>query len=203
MIANNRIKVQLKSELQMAIIDLKETTDVDRLTDILKDLDAYDFEEFKIQLTTEIKNNLKSVWTNKVNGINKSQKLDAFLFEHFTPHSQNTEALAYGIINWEEKDIDGVEVDLGFDYGFAEDLEQEKGLTLNYFDPYVNNKEALELDEYHLLECFKIKGLIAMHEVLAELDDKEELKAIHKNKEFCFLVSEHDTSCHLVYSMVD
>ncbi|MGJ8684629.1 MAG: hypothetical protein ACSHWW_08395 [Nonlabens sp.] len=201
MISNLRIKVQLKSELQMAILELKDHFHADQLVPILDLMNNYDFDQYKEQLTKEILHNLKTVWTNPKSGVNTNQKLDAILFEHFIPQTKDTEALAYGIINWDIKDIDGVEVDLGFEYGFADGLEQAAGITLSYLNPYVENATAMDLDEYHLADCFKMKGLIAVHEVLAELEDKGHLKALYRNKEFCFLVGEHSAACHLVYSL--
>jgi len=164
MLSNDNIKVQLISELEKAISEFHLSSNTEKLMPGLNELMDYDFKTYKSNLKEEIEENLKSIWTNPENGINKEQKLDAILFEHYIPDTKDLEAFSYGIIDWEEKEINGVSVDMGWDFDFTDGLEQDKGVTLLYFNPYVANTDAQALDDYELAECYKLKGLISIHE---------------------------------------
>ena len=199
MLSNKDIKQQLNNEFNKAISVFKESNVNPTLNIGLEKLLDFNFDSFKENLKEEIKTNLKSYWTNPENGINSEQKLDALLFEHYTPDSINLEAIGYGIINWEEKDDENIDIDMGWDFDFAEGLEQVKGLTLNFFNPYI---ESWELDENCVLaHCYRLKGIISIHEAFYELYQKNEFDCINKNEEFYFLVGEHDSFCFPVLSI--
>lgn len=199
MLTNEEIKEQLNIELDRAILEFKELNKTGNLTSGFESFLNFNFDSYKENLKSEIKTNLKSYWTNVDNGINPDEKLDAILFEHYIPDSIDLEANAYGIIDWEEKNIEYVEVDMGFGYDFAEEFEQIEGITLSFFDPYVASCEIDETEE--LSNCYRLKGMITIHEVFYELHQENTFDCLNKKEEFYILVGEHDSYCYAVLAI--
>ncbi|WP_298903460.1 hypothetical protein [uncultured Psychroserpens sp.] len=203
MLKNSDIKTQLKIELENAISEFK-SSDIDVKLQIGYDkLMSFDFESYKVKLKEEIHRKLSSVWTNVENGINPEQKLDAILLEHYIPNQLNLEAYAYGIIEWEERDVNDVDVDMGCSYDFADGLEQDEGITLDFFNPYVEIINDESIDDYKLAHCYRLKGFIAIHEVFYELYKQNTFNKINMNDEFYILVGEHDSYCYAVLSNLE
>ncbi|WP_298758301.1 hypothetical protein [uncultured Psychroserpens sp.] len=200
MLSNSDIKTQLRIELDKAILEFKSSPLHESLQSGYDNLMSYDFDSYKANLEKEIKTNLTSVWTNVENGINPEQKLDAILFEYYIPNELNLEAISYGIIDWEERDVNHVDVDMGFSYDFADGLEQEEGIALDFFNPYVEIINNESIDDYKLAHCYRLKGLIAIHEVFFNLYKQNTFEKINTNNEFYFLVGEHDSYCYAVLS---
>ncbi|RXK58967.1 hypothetical protein ESA94_16415 [Lacibacter luteus] len=199
MLTNQDIKQQLLSELNKTITEFKEADPSQNHLLQLEKLLEYDFESYKEIVKNEIRGNLKSYWTNHENGINPEQKLDAILFEHYVPDSVNLKAVAYGIIDWSKEAVDNIEIDMGHGYDFAEGFEQVEGLTLDFFNPYVNFYESDE--NLQLAHCYRLKGTIAIHEAFYELNQTNEFDCINKNDDFYFLLGEHDSFCYAVLSI--
>ena len=199
MVSNNNIKIQLNIELEKAISEFKSSPNNEKLQIGFDKLFSIDFESYKVQLKEEIKRKLSSVWINIENGINPEQKLDAILFEHFTPDQFNLEALSYGIIDWQKKDLNHIDVDMGCDFDFADGLEQGDGITLDFFNSYLDYYETDE--KCDLAHCYRLKGLIAIHESFSELHKEGIFDCLNKNEEFYFLVGEHDSFCYAVFSI--
>lgn len=199
MLTNKEIKEQLNIELDRAISEFKKLDKNENLTLGFENLLNFNFDSYKESLKKEIKTKIKSYWTNIENGINPEEKLDAILFEHYVPDSINLEANAYGIIDWEDKKVENIDVDMGFGYDFAEEFEQIEGITLNFFNPYVDSYEIDETCE--LAHCYRLKGIIAIHETFYELHQEKEFDCINKNDDFYFLVGEHDSFCYPVLSI--
>jgi hypothetical protein len=199
MLTNENIKRQLLTELDKAITDFKESEPSQNLLLGLEKFLDYDFGSYKERAKNEIRANLKFYWTNQGNGINPEQKLDAILLEYYAPDSLNLKAVAYGIIDWSKKDVDNIDIDMGYGYDFAEEFEQVEGLTLDFFNPYVNFNEYDE--NFQLAHCYRLKGTIAIHEAFNELNQTKELDCINKNDEFYFLLGEHDSFCYAVLSI--
>ena len=199
MLTNEEIKEQLNIELDRAILEFKELNKTGNLTSGFESFLNFNFDSYKENLKSEIKTNLKSYWTNVDNGINPDEKLDAILFEHYIPDSIDLEENAYGIIDWEEKNVEYVEVDMGFGYDFAEEFEQIEGITLSFFDPYVDSCEIDETEE--LSNCYRLKGMITIHEVFYELHQENTFDCLNKKEEFYILVGEHDSYCYAVLAI--
>ena len=199
MLSNNEIKQQLNLELEKAISQLKASDLNDSLRAGLKALLNFNFNKYKENLKSEIKRNLRTIWTNHENGINRDQKLDAILFEYQVADSINLKAIGYGIIDWNEKEVDNVDVDMGYDYDFADGFEQVEGITLNFFDSYLDSLESDQ--DFRLADCYRLKGTIAVHEIFWELHQENEFEKINKNDEFYFLLGEHDSICYAVLSI--
>ncbi|UGS22586.1 hypothetical protein [Flavobacterium channae] len=199
MLTNKEIKEQLNIELDRAISEFKELNKTGNLISGFENFLNFNFDSYKENLKKEIKTNLKSYWTNVDNGINQDEKLDAILFEHYIPDTIDLEANAYGIIDWEEKNVEYVEVDMGFGYDFAEEFEQIEGITLSFFDPYVASFEIDETGE--LSNCYRLKGMIAIHEVFYELHKENAFDCLNKKEDFYILVGEHDSYCYAVLAI--
>lgn len=199
MLTNNEIKEQLNIELERVISEFKKINRNENLALSFDNLLNFNFDSYKESLKKEIKTNLKSYWTNIENGINSEEKLDAILLEHYVPDSINLEAYAYGIIDWEEKNVENIDINMGFEYDFAENFEQIDGITLNFFNSYVGNCEIDLTCE--LADCYRVKGIIAIHETFYELHQENEFDCINKKDEFYFMVGEHDSFCFPVLSI--
>lgn len=193
MLTNKEIKQQLNTELDRAISNFKKLDENQNSTLGFENLLNFNFYSYEESLKKEIKTNLKVYWINTDNGINSEEKLDAILFEHYVPDTINLKAIAYGIIDWEEKKVDNININMGYGYDFAEEFEQVEGLTLTFFNSYVDSSEIEETSE--LKHCYRLKGIIAIHETFYELHQEKELDCLNKNDAFYFLVGEHDSFC--------
>lgn len=199
MLSNTVIKEQLNTELDKAISDFEVGATNQNLVSGFKKLLDFKFEAYKENLKSEVKTNLRLYWTNPENGLNPTQQLDAILFEHYIPDTINLKAVAYGIIDWKDKEVDHVDVDMGYEIDFATNFEQIEGITLDFFNPYLDSFDHDENSD--LAHCYRLKGLIAIHEVFYELYQENEFDGINKNDEFYLLVGEHDSFCYAVLSI--
>jgi hypothetical protein len=195
---NLEITSNLENLLKNAFETFKNSTPSSEEITAFKELTEFDFDTYKKGLKEQIKNRFNEVWTNTEKGIDPNQKLDGFLLEYFAPSQPFTEAIGYGIINWKEKDIDTAAVDMGWDYDFAEGLEQTDGITLSYFNPFTNIQVIDPENDSRIKECFKFKGLAIINHVFNELNEEGLFDKMSINKEFYFLVGEHDEGCHAV-----
>lgn len=67
----------------------------------------------------------------------------------------------------------------------------------------LQNREYIELDEFNdieliegyneLIQLHKYEGMIAVHDVLLQLNEKKELECINYRNDFMFLIDEHDS----------
>ncbi|MEK6153941.1 hypothetical protein WIW50_11800 [Flavobacteriaceae bacterium 3-367] len=209
MIENKDIENLIKIELDGAISEYKSSDKYTETESVFNELMNYNFDRYKRKLKTEIQKKLKRIWTSPKKGINPEQKLDAFLFEHYFPEVKDHKADIYGIIDWEEKKLDGLIIDMGFSYDFADGLEQDSGITMQFYNPFVKNdlgksfyKDGILITEdTELAKCFQLKGMISIHQVFNELNDENAFDRINKNDEFYVLFGEHDEDCHLLLTI--
>ncbi|WP_179374912.1 hypothetical protein [Winogradskyella wichelsiae] len=209
MLSNEEIGNQLKSELEIAISEYKSSNKFKKTEKVFNKLMSYDFDEYKSDLKKKVVKKIKKRWTNPKEGINPEQKLDAILFEHEFPQEKDQKTKLYGIINWKKETIKHVKVKMGFSYDFADGLEQIKGLKTQFFNPFVKKKlgksyyenGVLITEDRELAKCFQLKGIIAIHEVFNELNDKNAFDKINKNENFHFVFGEHDDEYYLILSI--
>lgn len=199
MLSNSDIYQQLQAEVEQAISSFKSSGAYQELAHGFEQFETFDFAAYRSKVKEEIKTNLHAVWTNTARGIDPSQKLDAILLEYYQPDQENLEAFSYGIIDWEGKEVTEVEVDMGWSYDFADALEQNTGITLDFFNPYIDDFDDDE--EYELMRCYLSKGLLAVHEAMMELHQENAFDVINKNDEFYFLLGEHDSDCYAILSI--
>jgi len=118
---------------------------------------------------------------------------------------QGVEALAYGIGQWKDYQVETDKFKMGFNHDFTTEFYACPGITVNFFDPL----EALDgenLDEQYsdivledlygyeqLIEIYKTRGMLAIHETLAELNEQGAFDALNCKPNFMFLIDEHDS----------
>ncbi|WP_422104111.1 hypothetical protein [Winogradskyella sp.] len=209
MIENKDIEHLIKIELEKAIAAYKNSERFTETESVFNELMNYNFDRYKRKLKKEIKRKIKRSWTNPKKGINPELKLDAFLFEHYFPEVKDHEADIYGIIDWEEKKVDQLVIDMGYAYDFADGLEQDPGITMQFYNPFVKNKLGksyykdgiLITEDTELAKCFQLKGMISIHQAFYELHNENAFDKVHKNDEFYILFGEHDDDCYLLLSI--
>ncbi|MEP2280659.1 hypothetical protein [Maribacter sp.] len=206
MLSNEEIGIQLQTELDTAIAEYKSSNKFELTEKVFNELMSFNFARYQRRLKRDVSKKIKRLWINPKKGINPEQKLDAFLFEHDFPKTKNQEAELYGIVEWENKEIQSVVVDMGYSYDFADGLEQMSGIKTQFFNPFVKNKlgkeyyenSILVTDDKELAKCFQLKGVLAIHEVFTELNRQGAFDLINKNDRFCFMLREHDEECYLI-----
>jgi len=209
MFSNEEIGNQLKHELEIAVSEYKSSGKFKQTENVFDELMSYNFSRYKRRLRKDILTNVKKNWTNPKRGINPDQKLDAILFEHDFPQVKNQETELYGIIDWEQKTIESVKVEMGNSYDFADGLEQIPGIKTQFFNPFVKNRLGksyyengiLITDDKELAKCFQLIGILAIHKVFSELNNENTFDRINKNNGFHFLFGEHDEECYLILTI--
>lgn len=209
MLTNEKIENQLIRELEISISEYKSSDKFEQTKNVFNKLMSYNFSRYKRKLKKEVLKNIKRVWTNPKYGIDPDQKLDAILFEHSFPQVKNEEAELYGIIDWKEKNIENVKVDMGYSYDFADGLEQIRGIKISFFNKFVKHKlgksyyenRILITEDKELAKCFQLKGVLAIRQAFTELYHEHAFDNINKNNEFHFLFGEHDEECYLILTI--
>ena len=211
MIQNKEIENLIIKDLENAIIEYKSSNEYAKTESVFNELLNYNFEKYKQKLKKEVKRKIKRIWTNPKKGVNLEQKIDAFLFEHYypRPNVNDHEADIYGIIEWEEKELESHIIEMESSYDFADGLEQDPGITMQFYNPFTKNglgkeyyKDGLLITEdTKLAKCFQLKGLISIHQAFIELGKENAFEKINKNNEFHILFGEHDEDCYLVLTI--
>lgn len=195
---NLKITSNLENLHKNAFETFENSTSSPEETTAFKELKQFNFDIYKTELKEQIKKRFNEIWTNTEKGVDPNQKLDGFLLEYFAPAQLFTEAIGYGIIDWKEKDINAAEVDMGWDYDFADGLEQTDGIILSYFNPFTKIIGIEPEDNSLIKDCFKFKGLVIINQVFNELHEERLFDKMNTNKDFYFLVGEHDEGCNAV-----
>jgi len=162
-------------------------------------------EAYEHKIYTELKTNCRHWWTNKKEGINNAEGLDAILFEHdWYLFIKDLEANAYGIIDWKDSGTYSAHFDMGFEYDFAQNFESHPGITLTLYnelqvlDPSLLPSEMLEKDihEYpgyqDLVSLYTFTNYITVHKALRRFVETPEFKKISRNPQFLFIIQQHD-----------
>ena len=179
-------------------------SNLDNLTlDLFQDLKDFDFQTYKANLKIEINENLNEWWVNPEKGIIKSEELFAILLEFGDFFMNQVQAESYGIGVWKDYKVQTEKFDMGFDYDFTTEFYASPGITLDFFNPlskldYKNLPEEYKdidgiLGMYELIELYKIKGFLAIHEVLVEMDSENLFEKLNYKNNFMFLIDEHDS----------
>ncbi len=201
---NTEIKQNLQKKLNKYLDLYQSIQSKEPIFDrLLAELESFDFELYKKNVHDEIKVNLIEWWTNTEKGIIPSEELFAILFEYGYFLQKGVDAPAYGIGEWKNFEIQTDEFDMGFDYDFTTEFYASPGITLNFFDPLeildhnelkYKYKDIEEFDGYdEIIQLFKVKGMIAIHEVLEKLDKEGTFNTLNCKDNFMFLINEHDT----------
>ncbi|MCE7990492.1 MAG: hypothetical protein HEP71_00875 [Roseivirga sp.] len=203
---NNHIKSYLVNQRDEYKRDFQALSNKEEIFEgVYADLEAFDFDSYKIKLEAEIRLNLKKSWTNPKAGILKEEELYAILFEYDHFFDRDVEAYAYGIGEWKDYEVQTEEFDMGWDYDFTTDFYSTDGLTLNFFDPLEKLDEPNLPDRYketeihdldgfsELISLYKLSGMIAIHEVLVKMDLADEFEALNYKNNFMFIIDEHDS----------
>jgi predicted DNA-binding WGR domain protein len=203
---NDKISSYLKAQLDSYKSKLKATTNLKPIfSEILKKLEEFDFENYKIDAENEIKTNLVEWWTNPLKGINPDEVVYSILFEYDYYLAKNVEANSYGIVEWEDFKLHTKGFDMGFNYDFAEGFEANPGITLSFFNnldlfsSQDNLPKDIDIDELYymegyqeLLKTYLFSGLVALNEVFKILNNKGVFNTIKSKKGFMFMIGEHD-----------
>lgn len=179
------------------------------LEEVHTKLEEFNFEEYSIKLEDEIRNNLQNWWINPKKGILREEELFAIYFEYDYFYVKGVEALSYGISEWKWKKYkaETKEFDMAKSYNFATGFEAMPGITLNFFDSlerldYSDLLEVYTEEEVdniedspefgNLINIFRFRGLITIHEVFKKMDLNQEFEEINYKNNFMFLIGEHD-----------
>ena len=203
---NEKIKSNLIKLEKEYTLKLKSFFDLDKLVDdLLNELENFDFESYKVKLKKELIENLNQWWINPKKGIVKEEELFAILLEYGHFFSKEVEAEAYGIGEWKDYKVQFNKFDMGFDYDFTTEFYASPGITLDFFDSlekldYSNLPEKYEDDDiidvkgfYELVELYKVKGYLAIHNVLLEMDSEGSFETLNYKNNFMFIIDEHDS----------
>lgn len=174
------------------------------LENVISQLEVYDFEQFKENLKLDVRKKVVDLWTNENNGVDKSETVQAFLFEHYDPEEKNTEAFTYGIIDWENVEFAPIYMEMGFNYDFAQGLEADSGIVLSYLDPIADLNSDEIKDKFggtefweaegfwEMRQLVELKGLKNCHEAFIDLNQEGVFDEINKSDNFLFLLGQHD-----------
>lgn len=208
---NELIKKNLTKRKGSCLSVLNSISNLDsHLKYIFKNLNEFDFENYKQNLEIEILENLREWWTNPNKGIKKEEQLFAILFEYDYFFQKNVEATSYGIGEWKDYQVQADKFNMGFDYDFTTEFYACPGIKLNFFDSlesldhsklpekYTDNYSDVDdiedIEGYNeLIELHKFEGMIAIHDVLSKLNSNNEFESINYMNNFMFLINEHDS----------
>ncbi|MFS4457137.1 hypothetical protein [Maribacter sp. 2304DJ31-5] len=208
---NELIRKNLTKRKESCLSVLNSILNLDSyLKDIFKNLNEFDFENYKQNLENEILENLKEWWTNPNKGIKKEEQLFAILFEYDYFFQKNVEATAYGIGEWKDYQVQTDKFDMGFDYDFTTEFYACPGIKLNFFDglealdhsnlpeKYSDNYSDIDdiedIEGYNeLIELHKLEGMIAIQDVLSKLNSNNAFESLNYKNDFMFLIDEHDS----------
>lgn len=203
---NEKIKSNLINLEKEYVLKLKSFSDLDKLIfELLKELENFDFESYKVKLRKELNENLNQWWINPDKGIVKEEELFAILLEYGHFFAENVEAEAYGIGEWKDYKVQLEKFDMGFDYDFTTEFYASPGITLDFFNPlekldYSNLPKKYEDEDiidikgfYELIEIYKIKGYLAIHEVLMQMDLEDIFEKLNYKNNFMIIIDEHDS----------
>lgn len=203
---NDKISNYLKAQLDSYKSKLKVLPNLAPvLSDLFQKLEQFDFEIYKKTAEKEIEHNLTEWWANPSKWVNPDEIIYSILFEYDLSYfAKDVEALAYGIVSWENFRLHTKGFDMGYNYDFAAGFEAVPGITLNFLDNLekldrLNLSEDIDIDELfdtegyqELLKTYIFSGLVALNEVFCSLDKKDILKKIKSKKGFMFIIGEHD-----------
>ncbi|GLR16167.1 hypothetical protein [Portibacter lacus] len=201
---NKEIKQNLERRLAESLNSFKSIKDKEPIFESLfTEFQSFNFETYKKQIEQEIQKNLAEWWTNPEQGIIPTEELFAILFEYDYFFQKDVEATSYGIGAWKDFKIQTDEFDMGFDYDFTTEFYACPGISVNFFNPLEildhNNLEEKysdieELDGYDdIIQLFKTKGMISIHEVLERLDSEGIFNSLNCKENFMFIIDEHDS----------
>lgn len=208
---NTIIKKNLTVRKNQVQSILNANTNLDPLLKrVLYDLYQFDFEAYKERLSREILVSMEAFWINAAKGIKKEEKLNAILFEYGHFFRKNTKAEAYGIAKWKDHKTQTDKFDMGSDYDFTTGFYACKAISLNFFDSletldyenlpatYKNedsNCNTIENNKgyYELIALHQYEGMIAIHDVLIQLNNNSAFEVLNYNNNFMFLMQEHDS----------
>ncbi len=208
---NELIRKNLTKRKESCLSVLNSISNLDsHLKNIFKNLNEFDFGNYKQNLENEILENLKEWWTNPNKGIKKEEQLFAILFEYDYFFQKNVEATSYGIGEWKDYQVQTDKFNMGFDYDFTTEFYACPGIKLNFFDSlesidysnlpekYTDNYSDVDdiedIEGYiELIELHKFEGMIAIHDVLSKLNSNNEFESLNYMNNFMFLIDEHDS----------
>jgi len=203
---NLEIKQNLKKELHLNLEKYQSIEDKEPIFETLfAEYNSFDFDRYKKEIEGEIRQNLSDWWTNTDKGIIPSEELYAILFEYDYFLQKGVEATSYGIGEWKDYTEQTDEFDMGFDYDFTTEFYACPGISVNFFDSLsildydeldenYKNVEIEEISGYdEIIQLFKFGGMIAIHEVLDELDREGVFDKLNCKDNFMFIINEHDS----------
>ena len=203
---NQKIITKLENEINAFYQELKPHIKNEQLLErILNEFNKFDFDRYKKQLAKEIKDNLENWWTNPEKGINPEEKLLMIFFEYDSTWWENREALAYGVLKWDDFEIYREDFDMGYEYSFATEFYACPGLKLGYFNCFSFLDDDSDLEEkdkegkyfdldgfYELKEYISLTGILEISRVFVKLKEENLFEKINKNSPFLFSIGEHD-----------
>jgi len=203
---NEIIKFNLEKRLTQTLDSFNALSNKEPIFQkLLAELNSFDFEIYKKIIEEEIKINLIEWWTNTKRGIIPSEELYAILFEYDYFLQKGVEATSYGIGEWKDYKVHTDEFDMGFDYDFTTEFYASPGMSVNFFDPLqildhneIEDKyKDVDIEEFsgyeEIIQLFKVKGMIAIHEVIVKLDKEGVFEKLNFKDNFMFIIDEHDS----------
>lgn len=209
---NQNIAEFLSEQRDRAIGDFQTTPNAHpRFQETFAVLAGFDFVAYHQQLRSEI---LQNVVFWQKGGAVEANPLDAVLFEFNSIYECAVEARAYGIIDWQEPEMQVTGFEMGYNYSFLDEFEAVPGISLSFLQPIEDLLSPETIDGFiepgqdmeevpgfrSLVNAFLFSGLVAVHNVLAELDQRSTFAQLELKSKGLFLLGGHDTG--LVYPIL-
>ncbi|MGI4862773.1 MAG: hypothetical protein ACRYFZ_02550 [Janthinobacterium lividum] len=209
---NQRIAIFLTERRDKAVKAFQTVPNVHpRFQEAFVVLMGFDFAAYRQQLHNEVLQNV-ALWQK--DNTAEAKPLDALLFEFNSIYEYAVEARAYGIIDWQEPEPQVSGFDMGYDFDFQAGIEAVPGISLSFLQPLEELLNPETIDELaepgqdmegiagfqSLADAYLFSGLVVVHAVLAELNQRAAFAEIGLKPTGLFLLGGHDTG--LVYPIL-